>query len=96
MKWEKFQLMMMKDKQGYVEVMFNEYDLNDDGQITPDEMDTIIASVQKKCQIHTQKLKEFFSFMLTNCDTDGDGNISKQEFLDGIEKWMFAKANLDG
>ena len=28
-------------------------------------------------------------------DTDGDGNISKQEFLDGIEKWMFAKANLD-
>ena len=71
--------------------MFKEYDLNDDGVITPDEMKTIIAALEKtNNHIHAQKMKEFFSFMLKNCDADGDGNISKQEFLDGTEKWQYS------
>ena len=72
--------------------MFKEYDLNDDGIITPDEMTTIIAALEKNNNhIHAQKMKEFFSFMLKNCDADGDGNISKQEFLDGTGKWLYSQ-----
>ena len=73
--------------------MFKEYDLNENGIITPDEMKTIIAALEKNYNhVHAQKMKAFFSFMLKNCDADGDGNISKQEFLDGTEKWQQSMA----
>ena len=91
MKFSNFHLMMIKDKQGYVENMFKEYDLNSDGVITQDEMKTISAGM--KCPIHAKKMKEFFNFMLSNFDANGDGEIDKQEFLDGVNSWLSSKQN---
>jgi len=92
MDFKEFQIMMMKDKHGYVMEMFKEYDLNNDGTITQAEMTEIISTLEtNNNQIHAQKMKEFFSFMLKNCDQDGDGNIDKQEFLEGTSQWFFSK-----
>jgi len=41
------------------------------------------------------KEKEAFDncFMVKNCDQDGDGNIDKQEFLDGMGQWFQDQAS---
>jgi len=94
MDFQGFQDMMTKDKKDYVMEMFKEYDLNNDGTISQEEMKQIVSTLEKNNDhIHAKKMESFFSFMVKNCDQDGDGNIDKQEFLDGMGQWFQDQAS---
>ena len=92
MDWGNFKEMMLDDKAGYVAIMFKKYDLNDDGMITPEEREEIQAKMANESPTHATKMSQFFAFMMNNFDTDGDGIISKEEFLAGVRKWMVGKS----
>ena len=92
MDWENFKEMMLDDKAAYVAIMFKKYDLNDDGKITPEERKEIQERMTNESPIHATKMSEFFAFMMANFDTDGDGIVTKEEFLTGVRSWMGAKS----
>ena len=64
------------------------FDLNNDGEISQTEMDNILEDLRKKENKDDEiKMKDFFGFMVRN----GDGNITREQFMNGVESWMHQK-----
>jgi len=85
--FEEFKALIMQAKVVYIEELFKTYDLNLDGFITQDEMDTVIAGIEKP--VRAKKVRELFDMMLANFDADGDGRISLTEFTDSMKTMKF-------
>ncbi|KAA8515168.1 hypothetical protein F0562_018347 [Nyssa sinensis] len=69
-----------------IESLFNRYDRNEDGKISPSELKGLIQ------QINFGKVKldhdEVVEKVMKDFDEDGDNLINKQEFVSGIKKWL--------
>jgi len=85
--FEEFKNLIKEAESAYVRQLFKTYDLNLDGYITQDEMDTVVAGIEKP--IRAKRLRELFDMLLANFDTDGDGRLSLAEFSDSMKtlKW---------
>lgn len=85
--FEEFKNLIKEAESAYVRTLFKTYDLNLDGYITQDEMNTVVAGIEKP--IRAKRLRELFDMLLANFDTDGDGRLSLAEFSDSMKtlKW---------
>jgi len=71
----------------YIGALFKTYDLNKDGLITQDEMNTVVAGIEKP--IRAKRIRQCFDVMLANFDADGDGKLSLFEFSEAMKTLQF-------
>ena len=64
-----------KDDEGQLEVLFKLFDLNGDGQISKDELKTVMGSVSGEA-VNAEEIDQMFS----EADTDESGWIDYAEF----------------
>jgi len=85
--FEEFKNLIKASESAYVRTLFKTYDLNMDGYITQDEMNTVVAGIE--IPVRKKRLRELFDMLLANFDTDGDGRLSLAEFSDSMKtlKW---------
>lgn len=81
------------ESQSQREAMFEKMDANDDGMISAEERDKMKSRVERFRERRDQSAKE----RALNADTNGDGNVSRDEFMNAPQPLMTeADANNDG
>jgi len=78
-----FKNLIKEAESTYTKSLFKAYDLNMDGYITQDEMDTVVSGIEKPNR--AKRVREIFDLMLQNFDADGDGRISWAEFTESMK-----------
>ena len=84
---EEFKALLSLVESVYFESLFSTFDINMDGFITQDEMNTVVAGIDN--EVRAKRMRQYFDMMLANFDADKDGQISLSEFTESMKtlKW---------
>merc|ERR1711971_10995 len=84
---EEFKNLYREAWSAYIGALFKTYDLNKDGLITQDEMNAVVAGIDRP--IRAKRVRQCFDVMLANFDVDGDGKLSLFEFSEAMKTLQF-------
>ena len=80
---EEFKALLSLVESVYFESLFSTFDINMDGFITQDEMNTVVAGIDN--EVRAKRMRQYFDMMLANFDADKDGQISLTEFTESMK-----------
>ena len=87
--WAEFGGLVMEARSSYYKSLFKTIDLSNSNRLCKQEMDAILAQVNKDGRKEIEKpLEELFYIMLKNFDENGDG-INIVDFINAIQKLKF-------